>query len=70
MVLPNPPFFEATICGNGIPVNSPKAIAANNKARNGCILSFVDERMINRIQIRRTIINSIGQFFTIPVLVI
>jgi hypothetical protein len=59
MVLPNPPFIEATICGNGIPVNKPKAIAANNKARNGCILNFVDEKIINRIHTRRTIINSI-----------
>jgi len=42
-----------------MPVRIPKPKAANNNARNGWILNFVDEKTINRIHIIRTMITSI-----------
>jgi len=43
-----------------MPVNIPNARPANNRARKGWNLSFVDERTINRTHNIRTIINSIA----------
>jgi len=46
-----------------MPVNNPKAKAAASKARNGCNLNVVDEKIINRIHNTSIMINNIEVLF-------